>query len=111
MIKIISSKIAARDTIKAQLEKEIPPINESIGEAKADGKTIINYVGDISEATVRMLDKVGYEVNGWAGNEKAQISWSRTYGELCENAGEVEKIAKELNLEIVEVQQPLKQEK
>lgn len=91
MIKIISSKIAARDTIKAQLEKEIPPINEAIGEAKADGKTIINYVGDISEATVRMLDKVGYEVNGWAGNEKAQISWSRTYGELVKKLAKLKK--------------------
>ena len=101
MINIIDSRVTARDTIKVQLEKEIPPLNEAIATAKAEGKTMICYKGEISDVAVRMLTNAGYEVSGWMFGEMATISWYGTYKKLCEKADEIEKIAKELNLEIV----------
>ena len=70
MLKIISSKLAARKTIKAQLQKEIPPTVE--------------------------------DWNLW--DVKAKISWYDAYSKLSDNDSEVEKLAKELDLEIVEIE-------
>lgn len=105
MIKIISSKVAARKTIKARLQKEIPPINEKIKEAMENGEIRIFCDEKLSEPTVKMLKKAGYVVEGWNTlGVKTEIAWYHSYDKLCENQSEVEKIAKEVDLEIVEVQ-------
>ena len=105
MLKIISSKVAARKTIKAQLQKEIPPINDAIKEAMANGDTSIYYDGDISKPTVKMLTKAGYVVEHWdVWDVRTEITWYPLYNKLSDNDSEVEKVAKELNLEVVEMQ-------
>lgn len=113
MIEIIDSREAAREAIKVRLEKEIPPINKAIQQGKSEGKIWINYEDGISEPTVKILNKAGYEVSGWINNENVQISWSHAYEELCKKTNELEKIAKELDIKIAEVQQqqPRKREK
>lgn len=105
MLKIISSKVAARKTIKAKLQKEIPPINNALEKAMANGEIRIYYDGDISKPTVKMLIKAGYVVENWdVWDVKTEISWCRSYNKLSDNDSEVEKLAKELDLEIVEMQ-------
>ena len=75
MLKIISSKLAARKTIKAQVQKEIPPINEAIQKGIDSGKTMIEYDGDISKPTVKLLNKAGITVEDWnLWDVKAKIS-------------------------------------
>ena len=106
MLKIISVKVAARKTIKAQLQKEIPLLNDAIEKAMAEGETTIEgYDGEISEPTLRMLKKAGYSVENWNMlNAKPIISWHFPYCNCCENDSELEKLAKKLDLEIVEMQ-------
>ena len=105
MLKIISSKLAARKTIKAQLQKEIPPINEAIQKGIDSGKTRIKYDGDISKPTVKLLKKAGITVEDWElWDVRTEIAWSDAYAKLSDSDPEVEKLAKELNLEIVEVE-------
>ena len=100
MIKINDANLTARETIKVQLEKEISLINEAIEEAKAEGRTSLYYKGVISEPTVQMFLRAGYEVSDWSSNEKAIISWAEKYELFCSN-GEIDQIAEELELEIV----------
>lgn len=105
MIKIIAAKVAARKTIKARLEKEIPLINEVIQKAKEAGDIRVYYSGEISKATVIMLEKAGYVVNHWdVWDVKTEITWYPAYNKLVDNPSEVEKIAKEAGLDIVEMQ-------
>ena len=106
MVKIISSKVAVRKTIKAQLQKEIPQINDAIEEATAKGETIIEeYDGDISKPTRNMLEKAGYVVECWNMLQvKPRISWHHSYHDCSDNDSELKKIAKELDLKIVEIQ-------
>lgn len=106
MLKIISSKVAARKTIKAKLQKEIPPINNAIEEAMAKGETTIDeYDGDISKPTLNMLVKAGYDVENWNMlNRKPRISWHHSYCDCSDNDSELKELAKELNLEIVKMQ-------
>lgn len=105
MLKIISSKVAARKTIKAELQKEIPPINDALEEAMANGEIRIYYDGDISKPTVKMLTKAGYVVENWdVWDAKTEISWYPSYNKFSNDDSEVEKLAKELELEIVEMQ-------
>lgn len=108
MLKIISSKVAARKTIKAKLQKEIPPINDALEKAMANGETRIYYDGDISKPTAKMLEKAGYEVKNWDVFGNTEISWYLSYNNFSDNDSEVEKLAKELDLEIVEMQKPQK---
>ncbi len=105
MIKIIAAKVAARKTIRARLEKEIPQINEAIKKAKEAGEIRVYYSGEVSKATVTMLEKAGYVVNDWeVWDVKTEISWYLAYNKLVDNPSEVEKIAKEADLHIVEMQ-------
>lgn len=105
MLKIISSKLAARKTIKAELQKEIPLINKAIQKGIDSGKTMIEYDGDISKPTVKLLEKAGISVEDWGlWDVKAKISWYDAYSKLSDNGSEVKKLAKELNLKIVEVE-------
>ena len=108
MLKIISSKVAARKTIKAKLQKEIPPINDALEKAMANGETRIYYDGDISKPTAKMLEKAGYEVGDWDVLGNTEISWYLSYDNFSDNDSEVEKLAKELDLEIVEMQKSQK---
>ena len=106
MLKIISAKVAARKTIKVQLQKEIPPLNEAIEKAIAEGETIIDeYDGDISKPTLKMLEKAGYMVENWnALGAKPRISWHLSHYDCSDNDSEMEKLAKELDLKIEKMQ-------
>lgn len=105
MLKIISSKLAARKTIKVQLQKEIPLVNEAIKKGMDNGETSIYYDGDISKPTVKMLIKAGFIVENWdVWDVRTKIAWYPSYDKFSDNDSEVEKIAKEIGLEIVEMQ-------
>lgn len=106
MLKIISAKVAARKTIKVQLQKEIPPLNEAIEKAIAEGETTIDeYDGNISKPTLKMLEKVGYMVENWnALGAKPRISWHLLHYDCSDNDSEMEKLAKELDLKIEKMQ-------
>ena len=105
MLKIISSKVAARKTIKARLQKEIPLINEALKKAMDNGAIRIYYDGDVSKPTVKLLKKAGYVVANWdVWDVKTEISWFHSYNKLSDNDSEVEELAKELELKIVEIQ-------
>ena len=105
MFKTISSKIAARQTIKAQLERELPPINDAIKEAKEAGKLYTHYDGEISKVTFKLLTKAGYCVENWnVWNATTRIDWCASYHKISDSAEEVVKIAQEADIKIVEVQ-------
>lgn len=105
MLKIISSKVAARETIKAILQKEIPPINNALKKAMDNGAIRVYYDGNISQPTVKMLTKAGYVVEHWnVCSVKTEISWVSLYNEFSDNDSEVEKLAKEIDIEIVKMQ-------
>ena len=105
MLKFISSNVAARKTIKAQLQKEIPLINEAIEKAIANGKDSIRYNGNLSKPTVKLLTKANYLVNNLDSyNVKTVISWHNSYYTISDSDSELEKLVKELDIEIVEMQ-------
>lgn len=107
MEKLISAKVAARETIKARLENEIPPINEAIQKAMEKGVIRIYYDGPISKATRKMLKRAGYVVRNWKEVDmKTEIMWNSSYNKAIRKASEVKKIEKNLNLEMVEPQEP-----
>ena len=91
------------------MQKEIPPINDALEKAMAKGDTSIYYDGNISKPTVKMLTKAGYFVEDWdVWDVRTEITWYSSYNKFSDNDSEVEKLAKELGLEIVEgeVQKP-----
>ena len=90
MIKLLKAKIAARETTKARLQKDIPMINELIKNARENGK--------YSQAARTMLEKAGYKV------EYNCISWAHLLVEIEKNEKELMKIAKDAGVEIVDVQ-------
>ena len=52
-----------------------------------------------------MLTKAKYYVRNWdVFGAKTEILWSSSYNKISDDDSEVEKIAKEINLEIVEMQ-------
>lgn len=109
MEKIISAKEAARQTIKARMEKEIPPINEAIKKAMANGFNYIYYDGIVSEETAMTLKKAGYLVDDWDKNGvSTEISWRFTCNKLTKDDSEFESILREVGLDIVKMQQPQK---
>lgn len=103
MLKIISSKLASRKAIKAQLQKEIPQINAALEKAISNGEIRIYYTGTISKPTFKMLKKAGYIVENWdIVDLDTEITWYHKYNEISENDSELEKIAKDIALEIVD---------
>ena len=105
MFKIITSKVAARETIKAQLQKEIPLVNEAIAKAMSDGQTKTYYRGDISKPTVKMLNKAGYRIDNWdIWDAPTEIFWYTSYEKIVDNDSQLDEIAKEANIDIVNVQ-------
>ena len=98
MLKLITAKIAARDTTKVKLQEEIPKINRLITDAKGNGEFCVKInVNEYSFATRTLLEKAGYEV------EDNFISWSAQGVAISKNEDEVIELAKEANVE-VEVQ-------
>lgn len=99
MLKLINAKIAARDTTKVKLQKEILMINQLITEAKEKGEFCVKInINEYSLATRTLLEKAGYEV------EYDFISWSAQGIAISKNEDEVVELAKEANVEIIEVQ-------
>ena len=99
MIKLLKAKITAREATKALLQKEIPMINELIKNAREKGELIVKInINDYSFATQAMLKKAGYEV------EYDCISWIHLYRAIEESEKELMKVAKDAEVEIVEVQ-------
>ena len=99
MIKLLKAKIAARETTKARLQKDIPMINELIKNARENGKCYVTInINDYSQAARTMLEKAGYEV------EHNSISWAHLMVEIEKNEKELMKIAKDAGVEIVDVQ-------
>lgn len=100
MFKIISAKLAARETIKAQLAKEIPLLNDAISKEMKKGRTFLYYDGEISEPTAKLLEKSGFHVRKLL--DRTDIRWDDAYDDLCENEKELKKIMDiELKIEIV----------
>ena len=104
MFKIISAKLAAREAIKAQLAKEIPLLNDAIKEKMKKGETDLNYDGDVSKATAKLLEKSEFQVRDLypLTGKITYISWDYTYNELCDDKKELVRIIEdELKTEIV----------
>ena len=98
MFNLIKAKVAARDTIKAQMEKEIKKINSLIIKAKEKGEFFITLnVNEYSRATETLLKKAGYEIC------YDKISWAKKAIELEANEKEILKIAREAGIEVVDV--------
>ena len=104
MFKIISAKLAARETIKAQLAKEVTLLNDAIKEKMKKGETDLNYDGDVSKATAKLLEKSGFQVRDLypLTGKITYISWNYMYNELCDDKKELVRIIEdELKIEIV----------
>ena len=104
MFKIISAKLAARETIKAQLAKEIPLLNDAIKEKMKKGETDLNYDAHASQPRATLLRPPGFQVRDLypLTGKITYISWNYMYNELCDDKKELVRIIEdELKIEIV----------
>lgn len=102
MEEIISAKVSARESIKTQLQEEIPKINALIKDAHTKGIADIYYYGCISKATTLLLQEAGYSVSRSFDNYM-RISWEDKYEAACQSVSLLKKLLKKLSLKIFEV--------
>jgi len=77
MLQLISSKVAAWNSIKARLQHEVPLINEAITQGKSNGESSIFYDKYLSRPTIILLLDAGYVVENLNMCDlKTKISWN-----------------------------------
>ena len=101
MVEIMTAESIARDSIKNTLALEIPLVNENIETAKKNGRRSCYFEKRISNGTVRILEKAGYEVD--FDSISTDISWEGIYNNLMNSEKSITEISQELNLRIIDI--------
>lgn len=101
MIQIMTAELLSRETMKTRLEEEVNLVNSELENARNSSDVSIYIDRELSDATEYLLRKAGYDVTG-----ETHISWCDKFEEISSSPEEIDRMAEELNIKIINCENP-----